>query len=161
MSISAVANHLWTTYWRPISLTHFPLLMQVIICWAIERMIVSNFDWMRCICLGSIFFCLDRSCPASWVLRPRVLIAHQLLIDCARYQRMIGVRTRSCPMHCTLQGRHFGRIIIAKIPCDDVVKCCTFDIIKWRNTHQIFACVCLAMYQWSSCSWDKFLKLSI
>jgi len=106
------------------------------------------------------FFCLDRSYSASWVSRPRVLIAQQLLIDCARYQRMI-VRTRFYQMHCTLRRRYFGRIIIGKIPCDDAVKCCTFDIIKWCTTHQIFVCMCLRLNQWSSCSLNRFLKLII
>ena len=61
-------------------------------------------------------------------------------------------------MHCTLRRRHFGRIIIGKVPCDDVVKSCTFDVIKWCTTHQIFACVCLGLNQWSSCSLNKLLK---
>jgi len=107
MSIPAVATRLSTTHLRPISLLHVPSLMSVMICWAIGRIIASSFDWMRGICLGSIFlqlgallrwlnaryllginfFGLDRSCSAFWVSRPRVLIAQQLLIDCARYQR--------------------------------------------------------------------------
>ena len=65
--------------------------------------------------LGIDFFRLDRSCSAFWVSHPRVLIAQQLLIDCARYQRMI-VRTLFYPMHCTLRRRHFARTIIGKIP---------------------------------------------
>ena len=134
--------------------------MSVMICWAIGHMIASDFDWMRSTCLGSSFSRLDRFCSASWISHLRVLIAQQLLINRARYQRMI-VRTRSYPMHCTLRRRHFGRIIIGKIPCDDVVKCCTFDIIKWCTTRQIFACVCLRLNQWSSSSLNKFLKLII
>ena len=43
---------------RPISLIHFPSLISVMICWAIGRMIASSFDWMRGVCLGSIFFAL-------------------------------------------------------------------------------------------------------
>ena len=70
--------------------------------------------------LGINFFRLDRCCSASWVSRPRVLIAQQLLIDWARFQRMI-VRTRSNPMQCTLRRWHFGHIIIEKIPCDDMI----------------------------------------
>ena len=55
MSIPAVATRLSITHWRPISLIHFPLLMSVMICWAIVRMIASSFDWVRGIWFGSIF----------------------------------------------------------------------------------------------------------
>ena len=59
---------------------------------------------MRGICLGSIFFAL-----IAPVRPPGVLIAQQLLIDCARDQRMI-IRTRSYPMHCRVfKDRVFGR----------------------------------------------------
>ena len=114
-----------STHRRPTSLIHFPSLMSVMICWAIGRMIASSFDWMRGM-LGIYFLRFDRSYSASWVSRPRVLRVQQLLIDCARYQRMI-VRTRSSPMQCTLRRRHFGRIIIGKVPCDDI--CHSFS--KW------------------------------
>jgi len=136
MSIPAVATRL--------SSIEFPSLMSVMICWAIGRMIAARFDSTRGICLGSFFFRLDRSCLASWILHSRVSIAQQLLIDCARYQRMI-VRTRSYPMHCTLRHDRSHTLLPNalyssapafrsyhhwKNPCDDVVKCCTFDIIK-------------------------------
>jgi len=73
-------------------------------------------------------FRLDLSCSASWVSRPRVLIARQLLIDCARYQRM-SVLTCSYSMHCVFRRRHFGRVIIEFFSYNDVVKCCIFDIM--------------------------------
>ena len=52
------ATRLSTTPRRLTSLIHFPLLMSVMICWAIGHMIASRFDRMRGICLGSIFFAL-------------------------------------------------------------------------------------------------------
>jgi len=101
ISIPAVTTRLSTTHQRPISLIHFPSLMSVLICWAIVRMIASSFHWMRGIFFRSIFFRLGLFCSASWVSRPRVLIAQQLLIECARYQRMLFF-TCSYPIHCLI-----------------------------------------------------------
>ena len=111
MSIPAVAIRLSTTHRRPISCCTLSLVY-------VNHDLLGNWAhdcvefWLHArYLLGINFFRLDRSCSASWVSRPRVFIAQQLLIDCARYQRMI-VRTRSHPMHCTLRRRYFGRIII-------------------------------------------------
>ena len=83
--IPAVVTRLSTTHWRPFSLIHFSSLMSVMTCWAIGRMIASSFDWMRGICLGSIFFALIA--PArppgshaqwSWYLNSYSLIVHDI-----------------------------------------------------------------------------------
>ena len=101
ISIPAVAKRLSTKQRTLIFFIHFQLLILVMICWAIGPMIASSFHWMRGIFLRSIFFRLGLFCSASWVSRPRVLIAQQLLIECARYQRMLFF-TCSYPIHCLI-----------------------------------------------------------
>ena len=95
MSIPAVATRLSTTHRRPTSQVNTLSLVNVgddlLGNWAHECV---EF-WLNARhLLGIDFSRFDRSCSTSWVSHPRVLIAQQLLIDCARYQRMI-VRTRS------------------------------------------------------------------
>jgi len=113
--------------WRPISSIYLPWLMSVMICWAIARMIASNFDWMRGICFGSNVL--------SWFLLFGLLgLAFQGLDSSTVAHRlcMILTRDRSHMLLSltSLRRRHSGRAIIETISCHDVVKCCTFDIIK-------------------------------
>jgi len=61
--------------------------MSVTICWDWAHDCVEFWLNARYL-LWIIFFCRDRSCSASWVSHPRVLIAQPLLIDCDRYQRV-------------------------------------------------------------------------
>jgi len=149
MSIPAVATRLSTPHWRLISLIYFPSFISVMICWTIGRMIASILiecavcAWDQFFSPWSFLFGLVGLAPKGY---DSSTVAHRSCTISAHD------RTRSYPMHCTLRRRYFGRIVIGKIPCDDVVKCCTLHIIKWCNTHQIFACVCLRSNQWSSCS---------
>jgi len=53
----------------------------------------------------------------------------------------VWVKSRKRATYIPDAGNLSYRIIIGKNPCDDVVKCCTFDIIKFQHPSDLCVCV--------------------
>ena len=121
--------------------------------------------------LRIIFLRLELSCSASWVSRPRVSIAQQLLIDCARYWRIIAL-THSYPVTVLFSAGISAISSFKKIHLMMSSSVARLILSSDNTAHQIFAFACdwfsdhpvlwsLWLIQWSSCSFNKLLKLII